>query len=110
MLQANAAHFVGQREQKFIAIKMLCTEQLQSLVNQRLVRGDMFGLRLQRLGFIGHDIQRDRIAQIPFAEMPSGKHRAVDQRFIIGLGIIDAVADDFRTIECGDAGPAHQAR
>ena len=73
MLQPDSAQFLGQREQKFITIKMLRSEKQYRLVHQRLVRGDLLRLGLQKLCRVGPDVQRDFIAQIPFAIMRAGK-------------------------------------
>src|SRR3546814_11553178 len=47
-----------------------------------LMGRDLVGLRLQILRLVGNDVERDIVAEIPFAEIAPREHRAVDQRFI----------------------------
>lgn len=105
MLQPDPAHLVGQREQKFISVERARPEQRDGFGHQRCVASDMVGAGVEIFGFVGDDVQRDILAEIPFAEMAPGEHRAVDQHLVIGRGEAVAVATDFQPVERRGAGP-----
>src|SRR3546814_17433260 len=84
MFAPVAAQLVGQREQEFIAVEMADAEQRAGFVHQRGVARDMVGARLQIFRFVGDDVQGHLVAEIPFAEIFAGEHRAVDEDLVIG--------------------------
>ena len=57
MLQPDAAHAVGQRDEEFVAIEMAAAEGEQRLLAQRLQRRQAFGRQRQQLGLVGDDIR-----------------------------------------------------
>ena len=68
--------------------------------------GNLFGFGLKELRLVGPNVERHFVAQIPLPVMRAGKHRAVDQGFETGHGVINAITGYFCTIECGNAGPS----
>ena len=92
MLETDAAHLLGQREQKIIAIIGMAAEQGFGFLHQSDMRSDLFLRRLQELGVIGDDIEMDATGQGDRLKILSGKDRAVDQCVIVGFFIDDAIA------------------
>src|SRR3546814_8498357 len=66
--------------------EMADAEQRDGFGHQRGVARDMVGARFQKFRLVGDDVQRHLVAEIPFAEIFAGEHRAVDEHLVIGGG------------------------
>ncbi len=110
MLEPDPAKFVAEREQKFITVEMADAEQRDGFGHQRCVACDMVGARLQIFRFVGDDVQRHLVAEVPFAEIFPRKHRAVDEGLVIGRGKAVAARRYFEPVERRHAGPAFGQR
>ena len=106
MFEADAAHPVSDSVEKFVAVIMLCTEQLQRLVNKVAVQLDGLGFGGQFLLAVCHRVERNALAEIVLAEIFAGKDRAVDQDFVIGGFISDGVTRRGRGAQRGRGLPA----
>src|SRR3546814_18668125 len=72
--------------------EMADAEQRDGFGHQRVVARDMVGARFQKFRLVGDDVQRHLVAEIPFAEIFAGEHRAVDEHLVIGGGKAVATA------------------
>src|SRR5690606_28129079 len=94
MLKPDAAEFVGEREQKLIAVEMPDSEEGECLPDERRVGCDLVRPCLEILRLIGNDVQRDIVSKVPFAEIAPREHRAVDQGIAGGWRVTVAIAAD----------------
>ena len=106
MFETDAAHPVSDGVEKFVAIIMLCTEELDRLINEIAVQLDGLGFGGQFLLAVCHRVERNALAEIILAEIFAGKDRAVDQDFVIGGFISDGVARRGRGAQRGRGLPA----
>ena len=81
MLEADAAHALGQREKKIIMVVMVRAVELIGLTDQIAVRLDMFGFGLEQFGAIGDDVElnfrRPVRIEIEAFEIAPGIHRRI---------------------------------
>ena len=85
VLEADAAHAIGERQQKVVVIVVMRIEQTIGLSHERAVGGEMLGLRLQQIGAIGEHVEphRHRAGRVevdPLHVAP-GEHGRIDQDF-----------------------------
>src|SRR3546814_1383885 len=78
MFEPDPAKLVAEREQKFIAVEMADAEQRDGFGHQRGVARDMVGAGFQKFRLVGDDVQSHLFAEIQFAVLFAGVHRAVD--------------------------------
>jgi len=110
VFEADAAKLGGEREQEFVAVVVARSEQLYRLIDHAPVRFDLFGRGGKVARAVGEDIEADIVAEIPRLVVAPGEHRAVDERFEIGLGVAERVAGAHHAVERGDALPAFGQR
>ena len=65
MFEPDPAELVGDREQEFIMVVMLRAERAGGLLDEALVRVDLFGLGGELVGAVGEDVEVDLGAQRP---------------------------------------------
>src|SRR5580700_9795436 len=83
MLQADAAHVIGEREQNVVMIVVMRAVKFVGLLYQGAVRFQLLGLHLQQIGAVGDDVQvngRDAArVQIQAREIPAREDRRIHQ-------------------------------
>ena len=106
MLQADAAHGVGDRQQEFVLVVVLGAEHAGRLLDELLVRVDLLGGGVELFGGVGEDVEVDARRQRPLAIIFAGKGGGVDQRLVAGalVGIDRAVAGRGQACRRGPAG------
>lgn len=85
MFEPDSAHHVGDRQQEFVGVVMLRAVDLDRLLDELLVRIDLFGCRGQFCGIVGIDVEIDARAERPLLVIAPRQHGRVDQDFVIGL-------------------------
>ena len=60
MLQADAAHVIGEGEQEVVMIVVMRAVKFVGLLHQRAVRFQLLGFHLQQIRAVGHDVQMNR--------------------------------------------------
>ena len=89
MFQANAAHLVGQRQQKVITVIGMAAEQRLGLFDQLDMLGDMLLFGFQIFFVIGDNIEMSAAGQLMGLKILPGKDRTVDQCVIVGFLVND---------------------
>ena len=109
MLQPDAAHTVGKREQKVVTIEMARAEQAIGLAHQIAVSADLLGASFELIGPVGEDIEDKRRApariEIDAADIAPCEQGRIDQGFQIGFGEARNLALGFGAVERGGERP-----
>ena len=78
MLEADAAHPVGHREQDVVVIEVSLAEQGIGLGHEIAEGFQMFRLYRELAGLVGHHVQLDRVAHLPRLRITPGEDRRID--------------------------------
>ena len=106
MLQSDAAHAVGQRQQRIVMIEVPAAEQRDGFVGQLLKRCEVGRRKRELFGLVRHHRQVDRMAQVPALGVDAREHRRIDQRGVIDRAPAHAGAIQLLAIKRGEWRPA----
>jgi hypothetical protein len=98
MLEADVAELVGQRDQELVFIIMFGAGELERLLHEPAMRGDLFGRRGEVPGPIGEDVQVDVAGERLPAIIAAGEHWRIDQCFVADRAVADALGPAVRHV------------
>src|SRR5262249_47930922 len=84
VLEPDAAHLIGEREQELVVIVMMRTVELVRLLHHRTMRVELLRFQLEHVRSVRDDVQMDgnlsgRI-EVETLQIPAREHRRVDER------------------------------